>query len=321
MDDRENILEEFHWIMDVLQSIDVGLVVLNREYEVELWNNFMQNHSALMPSEVMGKSIFSLFSELPETWFKRKVQSVLVLHNSAFTTWEQRPYLFRFNNYRPITGMAPYMYQNCTIIPLLSTQGQVDHICLIIYDVTDTAVNKEGMKTANAKLEYLSRTDRLTGLYNRGWWEECLNSEHRRYQRQPNAMSLVMFDIDHFKKINDSHGHPAGDEVIRQTAEAMRATIREVDIAGRYGGEEFAILLVNAGIEGASLFAERMRKNIENVVATYEGIEMKFTISLGIAELSPDFKTPGEWLEAADQALYQAKENGRNCWRAASKTR
>ena len=314
MGQKNNILEEFHWLMDVLQSIDVGLLVLNEEYEVELWNSFMQNHSALMPSEAMGKSLFSLFPELPEDWFRRKVESVFLLRNSAFTTWEQRPYLFRFKNYRPITGTAPYMYQNCTIMPLIGTQGEVKHICMIIYDVTDTAVNKEGMKAANAKLQHLSRTDRLTELFNRGWWEECLNSEFLRYRRNPGPVSLVMFDIDHFKKINDNYGHPAGDQVIRQTASIIKNSIREIDIAGRYGGEEFVIILVNADETGAAQFAERLRKRIEAKMVTHEQNTIPYTVSLGIAQLTDNFETPGAWVEAADQALYQAKRSGRNRW-------
>ena len=312
---QNNILEEFHWLMDVLQSIDVGLVVLNRECEIELWNSFMQNHSAMMPNEVMGKNLFELFPELPESWFKRKLESVFLLRNSAFTTWEQRPYLFRFKNYRPITGTAPYMYQNCTIMPLMGTQGDVKHICVIIYDVTDNAVNKEGMKAANAKLQYLSRTDRLTELFNRGWWEECLNAEFLRYRRHPNPVSLVMFDIDHFKKINDNYGHPAGDEVIRQTARIVRETAREVDIPGRYGGEEFVVILHAADEQGATQFAERMRTRIEAQMVTHEQHTIPYTISLGIAALVDDIDSPQDWVEAADQALYQAKRGGRNCWK------
>ncbi len=318
MGQQNNILEEFHWLMDVLQSIDVGLVVINREYEIELWNNFMQNHSALMPTDVMGKRLFDLFPELPEDWFKRKVQSVFLLRNSAFTTWEQRPYLVRFKNYRPITGTAPHMYQNCTIMPLMGTQGEVEHICVIIYDVTDTAVNKEGMKVANTKLQHLSRTDRLTELFNRGWWEECLNNEYRRNQRLPSPCSLVMFDIDHFKKINDNYGHPAGDEVIRRTAAAVRDSVRDIDIPGRYGGEEFVVILLNSGQEGASQFAERMRLKIESTMVTHEQHTIPYTVSLGIAELTEKIDSPQAWIEAADQALYQAKRGGRNCWRVYS---
>lgn len=318
MEQQPNILEEFHWLMDVLQSIDVGLVVLNDNYEVELWNSFMQNHSALMPSDAMGKNLFTLFPELPEDWFRRKVESVFLLRNAAFTTWEQRPYLFRFKNYRPITGTAPYMYQNCTIVPLIGMDGEVKNICIITYDVTGTAVNKQGMEAANEKLQHLSRTDALTELYNRGWWEECLNNEYKRYRRNPIPSTLVIFDIDHFKQVNDNFGHPAGDEVIRQTAKALKDTARETDISGRYGGEEFVIILFNTPIKGAKKFAERLRSRIESMTVNHDGQSIQYTISLGIAELSNAIKGPCEWMEDADSALYQAKKSGRNCWKVFS---
>lgn len=313
MGQQNNILEEFHWLMDVLQSIDVGLVVLNHKYEVKLWNSFMQNHSARMPDEVMGKYLFALFPELSEDWFKRKAESVFLLGNSAFTTWEQRPYLFRFKNYRPITGTAPYMYQNCTIMPLLGTQGEVRHVCVIIYDVTDTAINKQGMKSANDKLQHLSRTDSLTGLINRGWWEECLRSEYLRYRRYPTAVSLIMVDIDNFKNINDTYGHLAGDEIIKQTAQTVTQTIREVDIAGRYGGDEFVIILHNAAEDGAIQVAERIRTQIETKITAYKQHTITYTVSLGIAQLISSIGSPSAWVEAVDQVLYQAKRDGRNC--------
>ncbi|MGI1678309.1 MAG: diguanylate cyclase [Cellvibrionaceae bacterium] len=315
LSNQNNELHEFHWLLDVLQNIGAGLVVMDRNYKITLWNGFMQNHSALMPTEVMGKTIFSLFPELPEKWFKRKAQSVFMLHNSAFTTWEQRPYLFRFKNYRPITGRAEFMYQNCTIMPLIGLQHEVDHICLIVYDVTDTAVNKLSLQEANSQLEHLSRTDRLTGLFNRGWWEECLISEYKRFSRSNANCSLVMFDIDHFKKVNDTFGHQAGDEVIRKTAETVRKTIRDVDIAGRYGGEEFTIILYNSDKDGCQSFAERLRKMIEGLTVIYDKTEIKFTISLGLATLTLDIESPADWIEAADKALYEAKEDGRNCWK------
>ncbi|MGH1469901.1 MAG: diguanylate cyclase [Cellvibrionaceae bacterium] len=312
---KDSELHEFHWLLDVLQTIGAGLVVMDRTYKITLWNGFMQNHSALMPTEVMGKTIFSLFPELPEKWFKRKAQSVFMLRNSAFTTWEQRPYLFKFKNYRPITGRAEFMYQNCTIMPLTGLQHEVDHICLIVYDVTDTAVNKLSLQDANAQLEHLSRTDRLTGLYNRGWWEECLVNEFKRFSRSNAKTSLVMFDIDHFKKVNDTYGHQAGDEVIRKTAETVRKTIRDVDIAGRYGGEEFTIILYDSNENGSMAFAERLRTMIEDLTVIYEEIEIKFTISLGLATLDTHIDSPTDWIEAADKALYKAKESGRNCWK------
>lgn len=310
--DSKDFLNEFHWLMDVLQNIDVGLIVLDKHMHIKLWNSFMQNHSAKAPTDVLDQNLFRIFPELPEAWFRRKLQAVTVLHTSAFTTWEQRPYLFRFNNYRPVTGMAEYMYQNCTILPLTNSHGEVDHVCLIIYDVTEVAVNRLQLQKANTQLHTISRTDGLTGLLNRKTWEQALNSEFKRFQRYQHACSLIMFDIDHFKKINDGFGHPAGDEVIRQTAQAVNDNTRDVDIAGRYGGEEFTIILVDTNAKGAWIVAERLRAAIEQSTIHYEKHEIHYTVSLGIAELAPKITTPTMWIDCADRGLYHAKNNGRN---------
>jgi diguanylate cyclase (GGDEF) domain len=311
-DSAQDFLSDFHWLMDVLQDIDVGLVILNKEFEINLWNGFMQNHSARMPDEVLHKNIFQLFPELPEAWFRRKAEAVFVLENSAFTTWEQRPYLFRFESYRPITSIADFMYQNSTIIPLTNTRGEVEQICLIVYDVTEVAVNRLQLQEANTQLHTLSRTDGLTNLLNRKAWQQELELEFARYKRHKHPSSLVMFDIDHFKRVNDSYGHPAGDEVIRQTADALRDNQRETDVSGRYGGEEFTIILPNTDAEGAKIMCERLRKSIESLTIQYEEHTIHYTVSLGIAVLNPSVSSADEWLEQTDKGLYQAKDGGRN---------
>ncbi len=305
-------LDDVHWQLDILQNIDVGLIVLNENYEIEVWNNFMQNHSGKKPEHVLRQNIFTIFPELPETWFRHKAQTVFVLHSATFTTWEQRPYLFRFPHYRPITGSAEFMYQNSTIIPLVNTRGQVDHICVIIYDVTDTAANKMALQQVNRQLQSLSRTDQLTNLFNRGYWELRLIQEFKRFDRYENPSSLIMLDIDHFKKINDTYGHTIGDEAIRCVARVIREQIRELDIAGRYGGEEFAIITINTNGDGACVIAERLRESIERQSVFVAGHEIKFTISLGIAELNEHMHDHRSWIEKADQALYKSKESGRN---------
>jgi diguanylate cyclase (GGDEF)-like protein len=303
---------EMHWLMDVLQSIDIGLVILDREYKIQLWNGFMENHSGMRPDEVHDKPLFESFSDIPETWFRQKAEPVFELKTRTFTIWEQRPYLFRFKNYRPITGRASTMYQNSSIIPLESIDGSVNHICLIIYDVTDTAVNQEDLTKANGHLAYLSQTDSLTELFNRGFWEEEFQREHKRCIRTETPSSLVIFDIDHFKNVNDTYGHQAGDEVIRTLASIVRQTVRETDICGRYGGEEFTILLVDTDDAAATTFTERLRKKIAALTVTTDEHEINFTISSGIAQFSTKFTKHTQWIEAADKALYHAKENGRN---------
>jgi diguanylate cyclase (GGDEF)-like protein len=305
-------ISNLHWMMDTLQSLDVGLVIVDRDYRVQVWNGFMANHSGRSPDRVIGQSLFELFPDLPQRWFRRKAESVLMLRNRAFTTWEQRPYLFRFNNYRPITGPAEFMYQNVTFIPIVSADGEARQIGMLIYDVTDQAVSKLELEAANAKLEQLSRTDRLTQLNNRGYWEERLHEEFARLKRNHRPATLVMFDIDHFKKVNDTYGHQAGDEVIRHTAAVLRATIRTTDIAGRYGGEEFAVILVDTAAQDGFTVAERLRHAIAARPVQHEQQAIAYTISLGLAEVSPVLPDHAAWIERADQALYASKHNGRN---------
>lgn len=139
-------LAEFHWMMDMVQSVDVGIVVLARDYTVKVWNGFMESHSGLLPSDVRDKTIFELFPDISRSWFARKVRPVFEVRTRAFMTWEQRPFLFKFPNYRPITGSEDYMYQNLTLSPLASATGKVEHICVMIYDVTDVAVNKKKLE-------------------------------------------------------------------------------------------------------------------------------------------------------------------------------
>ncbi len=301
-----------HWMMQMLQTVDVGLVVLDRNNNIQLWNSFMENHSGVRTSKARDENLFQLFPDLPEAWLSRKIESVFTLDSRAYSTWEQRPYLFKFKSYRPLTGKSELMYQNITIIPLTGIDKSVTHICILVYDVTDIAVSKLELQKANAELERLSRTDRLTGLNNRGFWEESLVQEYRRCSRTKGISSLIMFDIDHFKKVNDTYGHQAGDEVIRVVASTLIQMQRETDISGRYGGEEFGIILPDTGAQEALIMANRLRKFIEASPVTYEDMEIKFTISLGICEFNPNLNDHTQWLEHSDQALYQSKRNGRN---------
>lgn len=146
---------ELNRLMGMMRSIDLGLVVLDENFTVKVWNDFMTNHSGIRGEHLIGSNIFEKFSDLPEDWLRNKTKSVFMLNNKAFTTWEQRPYLFKFKSYRPITGAADFMYQNITFIPLSSANGSVDHLGLIIYDVTDAAVGKIELDKANDELSKL----------------------------------------------------------------------------------------------------------------------------------------------------------------------
>ncbi|MGD8176171.1 diguanylate cyclase [Marinimicrobium sp. ARAG 43.8] len=305
-------LKDVHWLIDLLQTIEVGIVVLDADNCVRLWNGFMENHSGIAAEQAVGQDLFALFDDLPRAWLERKLSAVRLLHTRSFSVWEQRPYLFRFRNRRPITGSEPLMFQNITFFPVTNHHVEVDSVGLLVYDVTETASDRRQLERTNAQLRRLSQIDGLTGLYNRVTWESFLSTEFERHRRYRTEAALVMLDIDHFKPINDTYGHPAGDEVIRQIASLIKFNLRQPDIAGRYGGEEFAVILPETDLDGARIFAERMREVVEQQIIQWADVPLQITVSLGVAPLSETYHRSDHWLKAADEALYRAKGSGRN---------
>jgi diguanylate cyclase (GGDEF)-like protein len=302
----------FHWLVDMLESVEVGLVIIDLDFRVQAWNGFMEHHSGLSANKIREQVLFDVFPDIPRAWLTRKVDSVAMLNTRAFTSWEQRPYLFKFRNTRPITDTEEFMFQNLTISPLSGTDGQVEKVCLMVYDVTDIATSKRALEKANEQLEKLSMTDRLTGLLNRGTWENLIDAEYERNRRYGHPTCLVMFDIDHFKAVNDTHGHLAGDEVIKYTADVVKKSLRQSDLPGRYGGEEFGIILPETDAEGARTICERIRETIENSTVKTTAADIQYTVSIGVAPLTDVPENYMQWLQQADEALYAGKEGGRN---------
>jgi diguanylate cyclase (GGDEF)-like protein len=159
----------------------------------------------------------------------------------------------------------------------------------------------------------VSRTDALTGLDNRRYLEERLDEAFRHAQRLSEPFALVMCDLDKFKSVNDTHGHQAGDAVLQQLADVLRAQAREIDQIGRYGGEEFMLLLPGTPLDAAAHFAERVRQAVEAHTFTFPAGTLSRTLSAGVAAWPhPRLATCDSLVKAADDALYVAKERGRN---------
>jgi len=168
------------------------------------------------------------------------------------------------------------------------------------------------------RVESLAIMDPLTGIYNRRRFETIFNSEFKRATRYQLPLSCMMIDIDHFKKVNDTHGHQEGDTVLKELSQVVQATIREVDTPARWGGEEFVVLSPNTTLENGLRAAERVRKAVANHAFT--GMDgKKVTVSIGVAAIpAPDLDSQDKLIHAADIAMYAAKKNGRNRVEAAS---
>ncbi len=305
-------IHDLHRYLTIIQNIHVGIVVIDRSYTVKIWNGFMEINSGVTGFKIIGKNFLEYFPDIKSSWLKEKITEAFQLENTVYSSWEQHNEVFNFKNNRPFTGNSEEMYKNFTIIPIKSITGGTNEVCIIIYDVTDEACSKQNLEDANKQLHQLSITDKLTNIYNRGYWEECLKQQFRIFMRTKTPVTLLMFDIDHFKNINDTYGHPAGDQVLKDAGAILKKIVRNSDIAGRYGGEEFGIILLDANREDAYHIAERLRKAIEQHIILFDNLEIKFTISIGLCTLSEVTSSPQEWLIKTDNSLYFSKEHGRN---------
>lgn len=177
----------------------------------------------------------------------------------------------------------------------------------------EVADREKELSQMNDKLLHISMTDGLTGVDNRRALEQRLHEMFEHSLRLHEPIACVMCDIDHFKRVNDTYGHAAGDAVLKQFAEILKDAAREIDRVGRYGGEEFLLLLPGTVLDSAVTFAERVRQLVEENTFSFEGGTLKRTVSLGVASW-PHPKIQGRegMLKAADDALYVAKEMGRN---------
>ena len=162
------------------------------------------------------------------------------------------------------------------------------------------------------KVEEMSRTDGLTGLYRRGYFNERLEEEELRAKRSNGRFSILMMDIDHFKKVNDTYGHQAGDLVLKTVSEILKNSIYETDFAARYGGEEFVVIFPKTDPEGLKIKSEKIRQKIEEAEITVGLEKIKVTASFGIAHFPKDSQVAEEVLRYADISLYKSKQTGRN---------
>lgn len=198
-----------------------------------------------------------------------------------------------------------------------SENGRPDGFNGFIVDISSRVRAEEKLKEANEHLKQLSMIDGLTQIANRRFFDDRLTEEWNRMRRENGRVSLILCDIDFFKKYNDTYGHQEGDRCLQQVAQVLKENMRRSsDLVARYGGEEFVVILPNTDLDGAICVAESLRKAIMALEIPHQASDVcdYVTLSLGVSEMIPDAKNKEEDLiSIADQALYQAKGEGRNC--------
>lgn len=279
-------------LADALDVSSVPVLITDVETEIIYTNRAFEQMTGFKADEVRGRTPNIL----------RSGQHDAPFYEQLFSTLQQgRHFREIFANRRKDGSL---FYSDQSITPIRDHSGRVSYYVSIATDVTEQVLQKQ-------ELQALAAEDRLTGLLNRRAGETALQAAWKQALEQTQPVAILMGDIDHFKAVNDSLGHPTGDRVLQQLASVIRDQLRGDDRAVRWGGEEFLLIAPNAGPEGARQLAERIRRA---VAATDFGAAGPITISMGVAcsLTTPLVGTPEALIANADRALYQAKHAGRN---------
>ena len=286
------------WLNAALTGIhDHAAVGLDAEGRIAHWSESAARMTGFARETVLGRPA-TIFHPGGATTPERLLDR---LHEARADGWSMdEGWLLRADGQR---------YWGSTMIVPISGVGDGDTpagFSLVLRDISDR-------RDAHEQRRRASETDHLTGLANRRVFFEAGRREIERFRRAPRPLALLVLDADHFKRINDQHGHAAGDAVLRQLAGVMLRSLRQVDVPARIGGEEFAVLLPSTGLEGARLVAERLRRTMAaDTVTRADGTVIRYTVSIGLALMQAGIAGLEELLERADRALYAAKAAGRD---------
>ena len=296
---RERQLKQSEaWFSAVLTGItDYALMSLDPSGRIESWNQSISRVTGHSERAVIGRQI-SLFHP-PGAITSDRIADRLV--EADANGWS-------LDNGWCVRADGSRFWGNTMIAPLSRDDDLPEEergYALIIRDITDKREAGDSVLRASA-------CDYLTGIANRRTFFEAAELELERWRRFPRPLSVVAIDADFFKQINDTWGHPAGDEVLRNLAQTLSATVREIDVVARLGGEEFAALLPSTDLEGAVRLAERFRSAVESQRVVVGGQEIRYTVSVGVASMDSQVSGMDQLLKLADSALYAAKKAGRN---------
>lgn len=304
---RERLIRQNEvWFNAVAAGVtDYALLGLDAAGLVCEWNTTVGNLTGMTREDVLGKpySLFSPEQAITPDQVQDRLREADAGGWSLDEGWRVKADGSRFWGSMLISPL-PKPAHASEALPLLDDETQPAY-SLILRDISERREASEQHRLATA-------CDHLTGIANRRAFFEAAEREMARRKQSPRPLSLVMFDADHFKAVNDTYGHPAGDAVLCHLARLLMATFRQVDVVARVGGEEFAVLLPSTDLQTALKIANRLRENVAAQVVEVDGAKIRFTVSGGVASMDDSISGLDALMKRADQALYQAKASGRN---------
>jgi diguanylate cyclase (GGDEF)-like protein/PAS domain S-box-containing protein len=273
---------------------DYAIYTVDRDGRVDTWNRSLARIGGWEPSDVIGAPIGMFFLEdlVDQAQSASLLERARQTGKAAFEGWRIRKDGSRF-------------WGDSVASSLPDEQGQANGYVMVTRDLTER-------KQMEDRLVALSITDPMTGAFNRRAGEAKLEEAFRGWARNGSVFSLLMIDCDHFKSVNDTLGHEAGDEVLIALVRVCQARLRSIDTLFRWGGEEFMVLMPETDGRSAWMVAERLRLALEAEQIAHSGGEVRITVSVGVAEVCAADHTPDEVIRRTDRALYSAKKAGRN---------
>jgi len=299
--ERKQAEDQLRQLSSAVEHSPASIVITNIKGNIEYVNPRFTAVTGFTLDEVQGKTPLNTFGS------REMTPEIRAEHKQAMSSGKdwRGEMLNRKKN-------GEVYWEAVSISPITDLEGNVTHFVAVNEDITARKESEEKIKHLNAGLEQLAMTDYLTSLYNRRYFMQRGAEEFKRARRNGQPLSLLMLDIDHFKRVNDTYGHEAGDMALQQVTATLKSSLREVDILGRMGGEEFAVLLPNTLLHEAVLLAGRIQQTIAGISVQIRGALLTITISIGVAVVTNKMSVIDDMLRNADTAMYQAKYSGGN---------
>ena len=295
----------------VTAQLPMGVLILDQQQRVCFWNEWLANHSGIAAATAVGQPLAELLPELRSSRFWSALDQVLRYRLPQLLSQALNRYILPLRSHHHSRYGIEYMQQQVRILPLHGSDGH-DYALVTVQDVTESAIRAKAMVSMMQRLKEVSLRDPLTNLFNRRMMWNWLDQQMKEAQRYNKQIGCLLIDIDHFKQLNDTHGHQVGDDVLKGFARCVEQQLRDADLFVRYGGEEFVVLLPGSHYIQLGIVAKRVLEAVRE--SALGGLPAGgVTCSIGASCYRP--ATPcgaDELLRRADKRLYEAKRTGRN---------